>query len=231
MTSNRVRVRVRAWIRLLPRSRHPPCAAAPPRPPRRQVAKRQDRAGDFLARATAIPWFDDLPALCLAKLKREVPQAAEARSRTGLSQPAFARLLGVSPRTHAARLGAGPARACWRSKDVAPRGREQSGSTAEASNLRSVRPGAPIPRILAVSRSSTCANCARATPGRSRRSRADWVRASRGRPGWRRPTPQSRWTCWSSRCSPWGHLATRSAASSRERPDKRARLDRVLLPA
>jgi len=29
----------------------------------------------------------------------QVPQAAEARSRTGLSQPAFARLLGVSPRT------------------------------------------------------------------------------------------------------------------------------------
>jgi putative transcriptional regulator len=29
----------------------------------------------------------------------EVPQAAEARSRVGLSQQAFARLLGVSPRT------------------------------------------------------------------------------------------------------------------------------------
>lgn len=29
----------------------------------------------------------------------EIPQAAEARSRIGLSQPAFARLLGVSPRT------------------------------------------------------------------------------------------------------------------------------------
>jgi len=29
----------------------------------------------------------------------QVPQAAEARSRTGLSQAAFARLLGVSPRT------------------------------------------------------------------------------------------------------------------------------------
>jgi putative transcriptional regulator len=29
----------------------------------------------------------------------QVTQAAEARSRTGLSQPAFARLLGVSPRT------------------------------------------------------------------------------------------------------------------------------------
>ena len=29
----------------------------------------------------------------------ELPQAAEARSRVGLSQPAFARLLGVSPRT------------------------------------------------------------------------------------------------------------------------------------
>ena len=28
-----------------------------------------------------------------------IPQAAEARSRVGLSQPAFARLLGVSPRT------------------------------------------------------------------------------------------------------------------------------------
>ena len=28
-----------------------------------------------------------------------VPQAAEARSRVGLSQPAVARLLGVSPRT------------------------------------------------------------------------------------------------------------------------------------
>ena len=29
----------------------------------------------------------------------QVPQAAEARSRVGLSQPAFTRLLGVSPRT------------------------------------------------------------------------------------------------------------------------------------
>ncbi|WP_335582502.1 helix-turn-helix domain-containing protein [Candidatus Thiodictyon syntrophicum] len=29
----------------------------------------------------------------------QVPQAAEARSKIGLSQPAFARLLGVSPRT------------------------------------------------------------------------------------------------------------------------------------
>ena len=29
----------------------------------------------------------------------EIPQAAEARSRIGLSQPAFACLLGVSPRT------------------------------------------------------------------------------------------------------------------------------------
>ena len=29
----------------------------------------------------------------------QIPQAAEARSRVGLSQPAFARLLGVSPRT------------------------------------------------------------------------------------------------------------------------------------
>jgi putative transcriptional regulator len=29
----------------------------------------------------------------------KVPQAAEARSRVGLSQQAFARLLGVSPRT------------------------------------------------------------------------------------------------------------------------------------
>ena len=29
----------------------------------------------------------------------QIPQAAETRSRVGLSQPAFARLLGVSPRT------------------------------------------------------------------------------------------------------------------------------------
>ena len=29
----------------------------------------------------------------------QIPQAVEARSRVGLSQPAFARLLGVSPRT------------------------------------------------------------------------------------------------------------------------------------
>jgi len=29
----------------------------------------------------------------------QVPQAAEARAKVGLSQPAFARLLGVSPRT------------------------------------------------------------------------------------------------------------------------------------